>query len=106
MEHHYRRDHGNYRNVSIPKRVSAKVEPLLPVVLGPGISTFQSLKGFQPKWNLSRISAIGLMGHVSIPKRVSAKVEPGGATGGGAGGAFQSLKGFQPKWNLQSAGDR
>ena len=84
---------------------------------------FQSLKGFQPKWNCrcdhvavspdlvsipKRVSAkvqhrevaLRTQQVVSIPKRVSAKVERSGLTSQTHGAsAFQSLKGFQPKWN-------
>ena len=61
--------------VSIPKRVSAKVE--LAQLPAPNVvsSEFQSLKGFQPKWNRLLPAVLGL------------------------GISFQSLKGFQPKWN-------
>ena len=61
--------------VSIPKRVSAKVELLGTLVLG-FVVLFQSLKGFQPKWNVGR-DGLGVQRDsvVSIPKRVSAKVE-------------------------------
>ena len=65
--------------VSIPKRVSAKVEP----------SALMDRQRFP----------LG----VSIPKRVSAKVELGAAIGGATTAiGFQSLKGFQPKWNSES----
>ena len=40
-------------------------------------SAFQSLKGFQPRWNLSEVLVAFEQSDVSIPKRVSAKVEPG-----------------------------
>ena len=87
---------------------------------------FQSLKGFQPKWNSpllsrkfmidlvsipKRVSAkvepgasqiIRMPSSVSIPKRVSAKVEPNWASSPHGLIAFQSLKGFQPKWNSPS----
>ena len=39
---------------------------------------FQSLKGFQPKWNRVFYQGIPAVVCVSIPKRVSAKVEHGG----------------------------
>ena len=38
--------------VSIPKRVSAKVEPAISWGRYSGIDRFQSLKGFQPRWNV------------------------------------------------------
>ena len=64
----------NLRLVSIPKRVSAKVERWQRIC-SDDIMMFQSLKGFQPKWNHSVVKIEDL--HVvSIPKRVSAKVEP------------------------------
>ena len=62
--------------VSIPKRVSAKVE--LNVLRTWSLSLqFQSLKGFQPKWNVepSGFAVTPWINRVSIPKRVSAKVE-------------------------------
>ena len=61
-------------SVSIPKRVTAKVELKLQLFWCDR-STFQSLKGLQPKWN-AIIGAIVL------------RTSP-----------FQSLKGLQPKWN-------
>ena len=64
----------SYVQVSIPKRVSAKVERPIGT-LPKKLYRFQSLKGFQPKWNIT--DRLTLCGHsqVSIPKRVSAKVE-------------------------------
>mgnify|MGYP001788376609 CR=1 FL=1 len=67
----------NLPSVSIPKRVSAKVERVFDS-FGRLDFKFQSLKGFQPKWNLEQIG-------------VGEKISP-----------FQSLKGFQPKWNVYS----
>ena len=63
-----------FRKVSIPKRVSAKVEQGSQKVKKYYVM-FQSLKGFQPKWNNH---CHGCVCNDS---------------------AFQSLKGFQPKWN-------
>ena len=63
--------------VSIPKRVSAKVEP-------------------------SMLAAGFYMQNVSIPKRVSAKVELHLNLHTVNDFRFQSLKGFQPKWNAYS----
>ena len=60
--------------VSIPKRVSAKVEPNFLSRIS-SLGQFQSLKGFQPKWN---------------PK--NGEDDKGYKS-------FQSLKGFQPKWD-------
>ena len=59
--------------VSIPKRVSAKVELILDALKMLKIP-FQSLKGFQPKWNETEQGSDSSKG-VSIPKRVSVKVE-------------------------------
>ena len=59
--------------VSIPKRVTAKVEHLEPVT-GNLNEAFQSLKGLQPKWNQWR-DRDSSSSSVSIPKRVTAKVE-------------------------------
>ena len=59
--------------VSIPKRVTAKVEPVSESLRLP-FSRFQSLKGLQPKWNDSRKISEAI-DRVSIPKRVTAKVE-------------------------------
>ena len=40
---------------------------------------FQSLKGFQPKWNVGDLTLLNTVKEgVSIPKRVSAKVERDG----------------------------
>ena len=63
------------------------------------LSLFQSLKGFQPKWNASNVSDPRYFAHVSIPKRVSAKVEQVTFLDLVFFTLFQSLKGFQPKWN-------
>ena len=60
--------------VSIPKRVSAKVEQGNLFEMAPTVQ-FQSLKGFQPKWN--SFDFFHTITNVM----------------------FQSLKGFQPKWN-------
>ena len=39
------------------------------------VDPFQSLKGFQPKWNARKAGKSAAQASVSIPKRVSAKVE-------------------------------
>jgi hypothetical protein len=87
-------------SVSIPKRVSAKVERLIHDEPDRVYAhRFQSLKGFQPKWNPSALLEEGTLSSVSIPKRVSAKVEPYSPARKSIADMFQSLKGFQPKWN-------
>ena len=62
--------------VSIPKRVSAKVEPTTQSTIARRSLLFQSLKGFQPRWNDALVFLQKSIQPVSIPKRVSAKVEP------------------------------
>ena len=66
-----------FKEVSIPKRVSAKVERRVDFALVQSLP-FQSLKGFQPKWNIA---------YFLSPKHSA---------------EFQSLKGFQPKWNSEA----
>ena len=61
--------------VSIPKRVTAKVERPMDGYVEILESLFQSLKGLQPKWNPRLSTALRLFVDVSIPKRVTAKVE-------------------------------
>ena len=76
------------------------MEPVIAASIALTIMKFQSLKGFQPKWNPpEKIGSIA-SNIVSIPKRVSAKVELAATSVQTfASGSFQSLKGFQPKWN-------
>ena len=96
--HHYMIESW-YTHVSIPKRVTAKVERVLGN-LGSGITAkFQSLKGLQPKWNGMAFSYRDSSLSVSIPKRVTAKVELAGDKAVETVSQFQSLKGLQPKWN-------
>ena len=45
-------------SVSIPKRVSAKVEHAVEEIGTDGLFRFQSLKGFQPRWNDSYLGIV------------------------------------------------
>ena len=114
------------RIVSIPKRVTAKVERGWFPTVHSQERRFQSLKGLQPKWNnmdrlyltandwvsipkrvtakveLSEFALATQTDYVSIPKRVTAKVEPrSNQHPHPQKPLFQSLKGLQPKWNLR-----
>ena len=86
--------------VSIPKRVTAKVELWGTLSCSDITSLFQSLKGLQPKWNVVP-DWMPVKWAVSIPKRVTAKVEQARQEDKlmVQYGSFQSLKGLQPKWN-------
>ncbi len=85
--------------VSIPKRVTAKVEHRL-ITRGFAPAPFQSLKGLQPKWNVAINLGSLAIEIVSIPKRVTAKVERIMEASICNNLLFQSLKGLQPKWNI------
>ena len=63
---------------------------------------FQSLKGFQPKWNLGQVRQLAsqsALNQFQSLKGFQPKWNPSSAQYSSPSNSFQSLKGFHPKWN-------